>query len=415
MRATARVFFRIVGLPFYRRLLLPLSLMLACVYLVDASVDWTGLRAGIRSRGPASIAALFSSLFLVWGLIAGHALRPVWRQPVFRFLVRQPIGAWRWVAYLLPPLSIAFLPVAAAWWLAPNHLQSPIHYLAFVGLVWPIMLGASFRGPAAFVQVTAGVVVLAGLIFAYVQFPAAALAALAITAAALPVSLLALKHQIVVTRSARTVSLASISPVTAIVRRDLLCLWRLNRKELLACLPFALVATLCMLAFRINGRSEGREAFLIAGVLLSLSLIPLYEILLRLKTRLGAELMRRRWPIRHQQRAAALLALTGLLVSPNALAVGIAGSSMGAAHGVLFLLFSLAAVTATCALLASALASNTEKLGWNLWLLFTNSLAAFVTSSLVYGALAAGVVLGSGVLTTRGLRRFTEYSSRNSL
>jgi len=295
----------VIGLPFYRRLVLPFALFLFVVLQADAIINWVALRDQLAAASPWHVATLFTTLFTLWGVIAGGSLRPVWRQPAIAFLVRQPLSRWQWVRYLLPPLSIAFVPVFGIWWLAPHYSDAPIHYVAFVGLAWTTILGASFRGVAAAKWVATGIVATAVLILGYAYQPAVAFLAAIASVALLPLSVSEIRNQIARTDQVGDGNLASISPIITIIRRDALCLWRVERKSLFRMIQLAIVVALLMLALRINGDVVGRETFELSCGLLSLALLPTYDILTRLKSQLGLELMRRRWPLSYRQRAVA--------------------------------------------------------------------------------------------------------------
>jgi hypothetical protein len=174
LNLNTRVFFSIIGKPFFRRLILPLGLFLIAVSSLDPITDWTALREQLATRDPWQVTLLFTTLILFWSITAGRALRPVWGQPTIAFLVRQPIGHWYWVRYLLPSLWIAFLPVVGIWWLAPHYAHPVVHYLGFVGLSWTIFLGASFRGLAAVKLIAIGTAAVATLIFGYALQPGVA-------------------------------------------------------------------------------------------------------------------------------------------------------------------------------------------------------------------------------------------------
>src|SRR4051812_17437889 len=105
-----RVFTEVIGKPFLRGLIFPYSLFIFFVSAADASTDWTAARRQINALAPAAKTALFVALICTWCLMAGGALRPVWRHPTIPFLVRQPIGPGEWGLRLLPSLSVALVP-----------------------------------------------------------------------------------------------------------------------------------------------------------------------------------------------------------------------------------------------------------------------------------------------------------------
>lgn len=410
MKLENRVFLRVIGLPFYRRLVIPLSALLLVVTLADANTNWTALRDQLAASSPWEVTILFTVLVTVWGLAAGAALRPVWRQPAIAFLVRQPLTRWQWVRYLLPPLSIAFLPALGIWWLAPHYANTPIHYAGFLGLVWTIMLGGSFRGLIAAKWIAMGITTVASLIWAYAYQPNVAYLALIVSVALLPFSVSGIRHQIVRSDQASRGSLISISPIIAIVRRDLQCLWGRERKTLFSVLQLAIVTVLFMVALRINGGVVGREAFVFSCGLLSLALLPTYDILTRLKVRLGPEFMRRRWPINHRQRAAAILALIVVLMGPSVIALCIAGSTMGVSYLAEFIFYAATTLIVLLALFSQTLLTPVVSFGWSLWILLIHPIFVMTVPSWVYMVVAAAVSLVGGRLIIGGLREFTQQS-----
>ncbi len=376
MNLNTRVFFSVIGKPFFRRLILPLGLFLLAVSSLDPIIDWTALREQLATRDPWQVTLIFTMLIVFWSITAGRALRPVWRQPTIAFLVRQPISHWYWVRYLLPSLWIAFLPVVGIWWLAPHYAHPVLHYSGFIGLSWTIFLGASFRGLAAVKFIAIGTAAMATLIFGYALHPGVAYLAIIVTILLLPFSITGIRDQLVQSGKINPGHLASMQPIIAIVRRDLLCLWRLERKSLFGLVLPGVVVALMMFALRVNGQVAGRDAFFFACGFLSFAVIPTYEVLTRLKTRLGAELMRQRWPVNHGDRGIALLCVMCVLTGPNIIALAGLGSTMGWAYGLLFLLFAANTIVSLTALFARTLVVGTPMLGWGLWLIFIHAILA---------------------------------------
>ena len=415
MNLNSRVFFSIVGKPFFRRLILPLGLFLVVVSSLDPVVDWTALREQLAALGPWKVTLVFTLLILFWSIIAGRALRPVWNQPTIAFLVRQPIGNWFWVRYLLPSLWIAFLPVAAIWWLAPHYAHPVVHYPGFVGLSWTILLGASFRGLASVKLIAIGTAAMATLIFGYTLQPGVAYLAIVIAILLLPVGISGIRYQLVHSRKISPGHIASRWPIISIVRRDLLCLWRLERKSLLGLVSPAVIVALMMFALRVNGQVTGRWAFIYASGFLSFAVIPTYDLLTRLKTRLGPELMRQRWPVNHGDRGLALLFIMCVLTGPNIIILAGLGSTMGLWYELLFLLFAANTIVGLTALFSRTLVVAAPMLGWALWLIFIHAILAMTLPPWVY-AMGAVVTLPFGIsIMLKGLQMFTYQTELGNL
>ena len=415
MNLNNRVFFSLVGKPFFRRLILPLALFLVLVSSLDPVVDWTALREQLAARGPWQVTLVFTLLILFWSIIAGRALRPVWNQPTIAFLVRQPIGNWFWVRYLLPSLWIAFLPVVGIWWLAPHYAHPVVHYPGFVGLSWTILLGASFRGLASVKLIAIGTAAMAALIFGYTLQPGVAYLAIVIAILLLPLGISGIRYQLVQSRKISPGHIASRWPIVSIVRRDLLCLWRLERKSLLGLASPAVVVALMMIALRVNGQVTGRWAFIYASGFLSFAVIPTYDLLTRLKTRLGPELMRQRWPVNHGDRGVALLCIMCVLTGPNIIILAGLGSTMGLGYELLFLLFAANTIVGLTALFSHTLVIAAPTLGWALWLIFIHAILAMTLPPWVYG-MSAVVTVPFGVsIMLKGLHMFTYQTELGNL
>lgn len=415
MNLNTRVFFSIVGKPFLRRLILPLALFLVVVSSLDPMIDWTALREQLATREPWQVTLLFTLPILIWCIIAGRALRPVWKQSTIAFLVRQPIGHWFWVRYLLPSLWIAFLPVAGIWWLAPHYAHPVVHYSGFVGLSWTILLGASFRGLVSVKLIAIGTVAMATLIFGYTLVPGVAYFAIIISVLLLPLAINGIRYQLVQSRKISPSHIASIWPIISIVRRDLLCLWRLERKSLLGLVSPAILVALMMFALRVNGQVTGRWAFIYASGFLSFAVIPAFDLLTRLKIRLGPELMRQRWPVNHGDRGVALLCIMCVLTGPNIITLAGLGSTMGLEYELLFLLFAANTIVGLTALFSRTLVTATPMLGWALWLIFINAIFAMTLPPWIYG-MSAVVTIPFGILIMlKGLHMFTYQTELKNL
>ena len=410
MKLENRVFFHVIGLPFHRRLVLPFASLLFVVLQLDAIINWDALRDQLVAAPRWYVAILFSALFTLWGVIAGRLLRPVWSQPAIAFLVRQPLSYWQWVRYLLPPLSIAFAPLVGVWWLAPHHIAAPMHYVGFVGLAWTTILGASFHGALATKWVAAGIAVTTALILGYAYQPLVAFLAVIVSVVLLPLSVSGIRDQITRTNQTSDRNLASISPIVAVVRRDFRCLWRLERKTLYGTIQLAVVAGLFMLALRTNGNVVGREAFELACGLLSLALLPIYDTLTRLKSRLGPELIRRRWPLSYRQRAGALLCLSLGLAAPSFAALCVIGHTMGAMHIAQFILFAATTIVVLSALFSQTLLTAAASHGWSLWILLIHTILVVLMPPWTYVVLTAVLISAGSLLIVRGLREFAQLS-----
>jgi hypothetical protein len=410
-----QVFYRVIGRPFLRALVLSFFAILLFVAMADANVRWTALRERIADASPLQRATLFTVLVVGWSIVAGRALRPVWRQPIIAFLVRQPLSDRQWAMNVFPSICVALIPVACAWWLAPRSTDWLIHYVGFAALATPVVLGASYSGWDSLLPAGAGALTFFVLAWVYAYSSLAAYAALILAPVLTALATRPIRRQIAAVNRAVYAPLSGSGVVLTIVRRDLRYLLRCERKSLVGLAALGGVCALLMLAFRINGKQQDREALLSACLFLSVSATPLYEILETLKTGLGKEIMRHRWPVTYRQRSWALLTLVAVLMSPAATAILLFGSSMGALGAAQYLLFVAATVTVSATLFGGFLLVQRSANGLFLLLLTGHMVAILALPSAVYG-LAALVVIPMGFwLTAGGFSRFTSVTERVSI
>lgn len=410
-----RVFYHVVGRLFLRRLVLPFFVFLIFVTLADPIIDWTVFRQQVASATVFAQASLFGSLFLGWSLLAGFALRPIWRQPMIAFLVRQPLTRWQWVAGLLPSISVAFLPIFAVWWLAPHHANSAVHYLGFVALSWPIILGASYGAPRSILTVSAGVTTLTILVFAYYYYSFAAYVAILVSVLQLPASVAGVPHQITQVIKQKSGHLSSGSVIVALIRRDLRCIIGTESKSLLSFALFSAIALLMMFALRVNGAIEGQEAFLSGCVLFSLATSTIYESLEKLKEQLGKEIMRHRWPVTYSQRALALIGLISIFVVPVGFLIGVVGSPMAGRYLLLLFLFVAASISLYAALFSSQLREKTSSIGLLLLAVSSHVVVVFLLPGWGYAIVALASILVGLRLISSGLRKFAVDIERTTV
>jgi len=170
-----------------------------------------------------------------------------------------------------------------------------------------------------------------------------------------------------------------------------------------------------MFALRVNGQVTGRWAFFYAAGFLSLAVIPTYDLLTRLKTRLGPELMRQRWPVNHGDRGVALLCIMCVLTGPIIITLAGLGSTMGLAYELLFLSFAANTVIGLTALFSRTLVMATPMLGWALWLIFIHAILAMTLPPWLYGMSAALTVPFGISIMLKGLHMFTYQTEFGNL
>lgn len=401
-----RVFLEVAGKPFLRRLVFPYFLVILLIAAADATTDWNATRQQLASWPPMNKAAVLGGLIAAWSIICGRALQPVWNQPSALFLMRQPINSYEWSARLLPSLSIALIPIIGILWLGSYGAPAVIHYLGFIGLCLPIILGASLRGLVGGVVVTLAALILSALLFSYAHHRAVPYLALVITLPLLVLSASLVRRQSAVVNAYRLGHLSSSNVVRALVRRDLLCIHRTRKSTTLELLTLGTLTSLMMLAFRVNGEVVGREAFLTACILFLIGTSTLYRNLELAKARLGKEMMRQHWPVTYSERAIALLVLISMLAAPSALPIAALGSTMGLTHLLLYMVFVLTTVALTAALFAASLRNKASSVGLFFNLIVAHGVVVSLLPSWIY-AMAAPIAATLGFLRVRAaLERF---------
>lgn len=406
-----RIFHVTVGRPLLRGLVAPFTAVLLLALLADAQVDREAVAREISRAGAAEKTALFTGLFMAWGITVGRALRPIWQQPMIAFLIRQPMNRWKWIAGLAPSLGIAFVPPAAIWSLAPDHGAPVIHYLGFVGLAWPIFLGASFNFRESLAVLGTSCGVLATLVGAYWYFPAAAWLAAVVALAQAAYSVSMIPRQLDHSQDrpiARAHSpLAAAGPVGAMLRRDVRCLARMEGRSLLGLAVSVAAACWIMVALRVNGGITGRGAFMAGCILFSFPAAAGYGALERSRRWLGREFVRIRWPVTIGQRCVALVTLVTVLILPTGMAIAAVGASMGFGRFLLFTSFMAATITLCAALFARTLQSSGSAVPVLLLLLIPHTSIAVALPGSLYILVAALLVLGGAYSIHAGVRRFT--------
>ncbi|MGD8339981.1 MAG: hypothetical protein PVH89_04320 [Gammaproteobacteria bacterium] len=410
-----RVFFNMIGKPFLRSLVIPLFALLLSIGMADAATDWGLLRSRVAALPAWEFAALCTSLMLAWSMVSGRAFRGIWLDPFMAFLVRQPLEPRHWVVYLSPSIAVALVPIAGIAWLAPHDTAWPVHYLGFFLLAWPLVVGSSFKVRDAILPLGIGTLTCFLALLAYAFVPALWYGVLVPAGLSIGLSVTPIRRQIAQINRARYSPLSGSGIIATIARRDLRYLLRTQKKQLIALGILGALCSLLMLAFRINGSQAGHDALLSACTLYSVSIYTVYEILELLKQGLGKELMRRRWPVTHSQRAQALALVNLLLVAPSATLVLICGATMGAVNAVVFVLFVATTIALASGLLCHSLLIRSSANGLFLLGITGNAVAILALPAWAYAVLAVAVTPVAYAIMTRGLNRFSLVTERISI
>jgi hypothetical protein len=191
----------------------------------------------------------------------------------------------------------------------------------------------------------------------------------------------------------------------AVLRRDLLCLWRLERGRLSQLAVLALVCAAFALALRVNGDFAGRSLFRAACILQLVALLPVFELLTRLQMRLGPELVRVWWPMTMLQRAVALVLLVLVICVPSTSLLVLGGAAMGPGYQSMLLLYTCASAVALCALLVASARNPAASFGWSLWVWLVHALLVIVLPPAAYVPLVLLLMLAGMRWMCRGWRR----------
>ena len=405
-----RVFSEVIGKPFLRALLFPYAVFLLLVSAADASTNWTAARRQMYALSPAAKTLVFVGLISGWCLVAGRALRPVWGHKTIPFLLRQPIGSWELSVRLLPSLSVALIPVILIWWLASYEVNPFTHYLGFVGLALPIMLGASFRGITSVSVISIGIAALALLVWTYSLTDLAAYLGMLTTIVLIRAAISRIGSTLTVQSNQVYGQMSRASVIRVLVARDWRSILRSRRTTLIELIVLNLTVTAMMLGFRVNGQDTGRDMLLIACVLFLIAALPAYRSLEIAKARLGAQMMRLEWPVTCSERALALIALTAKLAATSALPIALVGSRMGVFNLLVFSVFVVTTVFTTAALFAKTLGQSASSVGLYLNLILFHGVLISLLAPWHYLLAAAIGIVASVHWMRSGLRNFTTHS-----
>ncbi len=286
---------------------------------VDAVVDWGATTALLQARSATETAAACAGLAALIALSERRATRTLLLGERHAVIRRQPLPGGAYgpgVTALVAPLLVPAAGLGGLW-----H-GSPWGALLWAAAVLcPVTAWAADRRAVALAAVA----------------PAGALAGVArAVPALLPIvallSLLAVpfagrlfaaaEPEILPPIRSRTAGLSG--PRTALLHRDLLALWRMERHLLGGPLLVPAPAALVVLAMRVNGPYGDEATTAGAAVGLAAAGVGALQLPATAAGRLGAGYDPPHWPIRALDRALVTAALAGLGVLPTAVAVGLA-------------------------------------------------------------------------------------------
>lgn len=265
------------------------------------------LRGAAARQGPLEAAATLSALAVFQSQLMRHPARAAWRQPAVELLDRQPLPWTAWTMALVPmALSLSSLtafvallwpwasPLAGAWLVLGLSAPLVFSQLRPDGRRWGWALGLGLAGGA--------------LIALARRFPGAE-AAIALPGGLVGMALIGPARLAGARRIAdeeRAPARRPRGPLAALVTRDLLALWRLDRGLVLGCaaglaLPWPLMRGLWR-----NGGLEGEGLEAAALILMALASPLLAMLMSQLGERLGRGLDVPEWPVSVRSRALSL-------------------------------------------------------------------------------------------------------------
>lgn len=378
------------AVPRLSRALAPTWIALAlAVVEIDAVTDWTATRSALRLLHPVQRFALVG-LAVAAGVASGVVpLRRTLRAPQDRWRWRLPLGPLGGAVALAPAWGLAVAPLTGPGWLLDRPFALPVVAVA------PALAGAAGHRGVALASLVLGAVAAAVGEVPGVAVGLAGVVVGAATMAASPPE----GHPV----PRRSWALPSWGPVDALVRRDLLALWRLR--------PGAVVAALLVPgpAFAVQSTAVANLPLVGEGavhgglVVLTLAGSVGAGAVLALPVLLGSALDPRRAPVGAAGRAALLTGVGALLVAPSAWGVYLGGS--GAPGRLLLHTLALATGAAWFAV-GVGRRTDADQASYLWWLLLLGGLAFAPAPWGPVGVALAGALAGWGTARTlAGARR----------
>lgn len=395
----ARLVARLVGWRLAARLALTLLLVLFVVVQADAVVDWAAAARGLQSLDAPVRGAVWFAAALAWALQVRRPLRTAVLHADAEWLWREPLTQWDWGLALLGPLQLAALPLTAAALLGGPAVAVGAATCGVVAL-----LGAALGGPRGGVAWVGG----AAAVGISAVTPAGAVLGLAAPAV---LGALALRARASVSGAARSAPWRVRGPTGALLLRDLLCLWRLERAAVLACLFVSPPAFAVQHALQAHGDLSGEAATRGALVVLCVLAPVATAAMAALGTRLGRHLDPPWLPVGSAHRAGSLVLCAAVLLAPLLGALLVAGTDTGPTGSARLVLLALALGAGAVVLATSPRrARRAHATGW--WLYWMGLALALAWAPAPWGpASSAALAAGAWAVTGRRLGRERQWPS----
>ncbi|MBW2253841.1 MAG: hypothetical protein JRI25_04510 [Deltaproteobacteria bacterium] len=396
----ARLVRQVVGRRLSARLFPAWMLLVFLLSQFWDTLDWPAISAALTAQTPTAAGSTIAVLLGVWGFLWGRAVRTTLYAETLRFLWRQPLPPHSWSIALAPHLVAIGLPLAlvSVLWRSPHPLLQALLWLG-LWVVPALALGTRTARGAAW-SLPALAVAWAGVAISRLM-PQALPLLVPVTwlGVVLASGALYLRMRPRGTGNVWSTPGRPRSPLGAILRRDLLCLWRLERGSLVLCLLPPLLVVPVIGGLSRNAGLEGGDLTTAGLAALALTApVGLYP-LARLSMRLRRQLDPPTWPLGVGSRTAALF-LVGCLALAPAWA-GTTAATPGDPVGILSTATLWGALGAGAAALTAGAHRFRPNFGlWMWWILLTLGASVLVgwPSTLALAGLA-------GVATARSLRR----------
>jgi len=389
---------RVVGPALSARLFPAWILLLFLLSQLWDILDWRSISAALTDQSPVTAGTTVAVLLGAWALLWARAVRTTLYARGLRFLWRQPLAPWRWSIALAPHLAAVGLPLAlvSVLWRCPHPLLQALFWLGL--WVLPALALGTRTVPGAAWGLLALAVAGVGAGLARLA-PHGLLVLLPLTwlGVAFGIGPLYLRFRPRGAGHARSAPGRPHSPLGAVLRRDLLCLWRLEPGSLVLCLVPPLLVVPSILGLSRNAGVEGAGLTNVALAAMALTApVGLYP-LARLSLRLGRQLDPPTWPLGVGVRTAGLV-----LVGCLALAPAWAGTAAAAPSDPLGIRrtvsFWVALGAGAAALTAGAHRSRPNFGLWMWWILLSLGTAVLPAP---LGALSTLAAAGLATATTR--------------
>ncbi len=290
----------------------PAALLVLFVAVQGATmIPWGAWAAWLHAH-PSAASAIGVGSIAAWQVVFAGALRAATLDEALAPIWRAGLGPWRRGLAVSPALAVAAAPPLA-------------FSVLFPGLIWPpfaarvataIVLGALAMHSSARWVVPA---VAAALAFVEPRVPGVVLLVGAVPLAG-RVHASASRQRIGVRPTGGRVP---TRPLSALVWRDLVAVWRTAPAVFVASALVAAPAAALIAGFRRNGTSDGGLGA--AAAILGCAVSPVFGVALgRLRVALGPSFHLRRWPIDPGARVASLLLVMGATFLPSGAAMAAA-------------------------------------------------------------------------------------------